>query len=356
MSFFHTEIIDMVYLTPYLPYSLSPSNHLASHESTRLMEMKKRLTDRLISAGNNIREPNSTEDVWTYADVLIGIAPADVNKIAKDTHIEFFLSHMKPNDNCWVQGKRKPDENDPCHLAATGWVLLALGKLGAEAPDKTWSLILQEQHRKGWWALYQSAKHSNENSSTYSTAIITLAMKQHLGKSLIPPSKIKIIQTRFEYARTWLSTIRMHKGCNWPDYPYNEKKKTDIKALSGMILYVLDQLDYQGMQEICRECLSALISEYIPIDSTDTNSVIEFFLNDGSIVADTVDHLNLIWSGMGVLACYPKANLFERMRSRAFISKSLFSETATPEQKLKATWQAAEASLFVRAMIDEEIF
>lgn len=59
---------------------------------------------------------------------------------------------------------------------------------------------------------------------------------------------------------------------------------------------------------------------------------------------------------MGVLACYPKANLFERMRSRAFISKSLFSETATPEQKLKATWQAAEASLFVRAMIDEEIF
>ena len=350
---FHEEIINTAKVIKYLPYSLNSKIPLASYDRSRLLQMKQRVNDRLISDGDNIRRQDSTEDMWTYADVLVGLSPSQLSELSEDDQLKFFKRHMKKGDGCWVQGKRTATKNDPCHLAATAWVLLSLGHIGVEAPIESWDFLLREQHHDGWWALYQYSGKLKEDASTYSTAMIALAMKFHLSKGLIPSSRISKIKSAIEHARTWLVRLRSVKGCSWPDYPYNVNKRDDIKAIAGIQLYVLSQLGYP-LQEICHECLHTLTSPYLSIDSMGSNTVIEFKLKDGVTVADTVNHMNFIWSTMGIKTCYSKGNLIERMESQAFIERSLFLKSNTPEQLLKATWQEGETGLLLNALTEDK--
>ncbi len=344
---------SMLNIAPLVTYAYDAwdvTRPMGDHEKIRLNDMAARLEVRLAAATNSLRLEGASVDPWTYADALVGLEIGEMPHPSQDVHYEFLIRQSKKDHHCWVQGELKPNVGDPCHLATTAWVFLAFAHMRREAPIESWQFVLGEQHNEGWWALYQGAKQKNANASVYATALLTLAMQLHIDRSLVASTEIASIRNAIALSSNWLAQRRTQGECAWPDYPYNEERRNDIRAVAGLVTYVLSRVGHPDHEALCKLCTEPLTSNGPSLDLTKNNSLIEFRLGDGSIISDRVNHLELVWAGISAESCYSLVGWWARMRSRAFLTQSLFSNDDRPDDTLRQTWMLGETKLLLRSV------
>ncbi len=354
-ALFAKPVSETAKLLPYLYDAWDPARPMGDHEESPVADMKMRVTAKLEAAIASMQLEGAHVDPWVYADALVGLDTLSMPQSTRQLHYDFLLEQAKEDQVCWVQGENRPTDKDSCHLAATAWVLFALAHLERNAPLESWHFLLGEQHPEGWWPLYEGMAHKSANASIFATALLTLSIHLHIDRSLAPDSQLDAINAAVSRSSNWLAQQREQGSCIWPDYPYSDQRRTDILALSGLVTYVLSEVGHPDRSALCDRCLNRFTADMLTIDATSSNSLIEFRFDDGAIVYDTVNHLELVWTGIGAATCYESGGWRQRAHVRAFLSESLFGRSDTPDEAIKQTWILAETVLLLRAMTGQSI-
>lgn len=298
-----------------------------------------------------IRSEEGLLDAWTYADILVALDMKNAADLTAEDHVAFLLDQAR-DGRCWTQ-YRQGWIDRPCHLAATAWVLLALAKLDAPAPSETWRFLLAEQDTMaGWWALYEEAGQTSSNASLYATAILVVAIDEHLEDNLVPRAELEAVSGALARASQWLISVQLPEGCRWLDYPYRGNDAEEFGALSALAMHALARVEFPGIDAIHRRCLERFSAEEMDLGTVSvSNKTIRFA--DGSTSDDHVRHENLIWQGVAMEACYRYGGLVEKARVRLFMRR-LLAQYESPEHRLRR-WHQAEFLIMLKNMLGRDV-
>jgi hypothetical protein len=336
----------------YVPlYAIGDDRPLGILHAQMLNRLAARLEDRLFVSLEQMHAETSDHDTWTYADIIAGLGPKALASNGKFNHRQFFKQHMKPGQYCWTQFKRSVESQDPCHNAATAWILFGLTTNKIPPDPEMWSYLLSQQSPEGWWSVYQDSQADIRNASTYATAISLLVLESGLSLNAIPAKLVPLSQQRASRARVWLLQQRA-PSCLWPDYPNRPNEWNFFVSVSGVAVHALISSREKGLNEAVPECLEKFTAAQFKPTEKDTSGVL-IRLNDGRTANDSISHQKLVWSAIALADIYPELSIVDKARVRRHLASVLFSGPAMPEAGLDYPWQLGEFAIMVRELQNE---
>jgi hypothetical protein len=114
----------------------------------------------------------------------------DVLYERRDAIFGYFTSNMDPSCACWREWANS--KNIPRHMLVTGWVIYALAHLNYPVASETIKFVLEQQTEAGAWPmfLYSEREQRQENSSTYASAHIILALNELMARKLLASEQV----------------------------------------------------------------------------------------------------------------------------------------------------------------------
>jgi hypothetical protein len=340
---------------PYLPIPVvGEGKPLPSSSTKRARDELKNIDDYLMvqakkSQVDNPMEKHNYVDAWTYANMMIGLGPEQVSENLEKTHYSYFRNRMKTGSNCWVQLRNQHD--DPCHTAATSWVLTAMTVNSIQPSEEMWSYLLEQQNSEGWWPLYENSGKKSENANTYSTAVALWSLEEGLKRKLIQKNLIEKAQSKVENARSWLKTAKIGP-CEWSIYPNRKATTKPSVTISTIVIYVLLITKSDSLNDSeAEKCNDAFINEPLKITDDMYSSGEIIATDDGKLIEDGVNHQKLVWKILALSKLYPHLSLTGKSQIRKYVEKSLFTDFTSPESSLKLPWQKAELALMLRSIL-----
>jgi hypothetical protein len=344
---FHAEIKETVSLVRYIEIPWSTTGKIFSSDNLiQIKNIQNRIAARLIHEGKILVGSSGLKDTWTFAQIIVGLGKRNINKMIGDDHQKLILDRVQVDRSCWCQYQ---DEIQPCHLGTTGWVLLSHAYLNKAPPLGSLEFVINQQHSSGWWALYEDANNYPKNASTYSTALIIIALQSLVEENLVSNEKLQPVKKSIKIAANWLSKWVSSDSYLWKDYPKREFHGKEMKSLTGMAIYALKRLQHPVSEAISNKCLKKLVENAVTVSDQEV-SLMAVRLNNGSYRTDYVRHNILVWSGIAISACYDKASFSNKARARRFIDKSLLGANNTPDLEMQFAWEVGELSLLVNEL------
>ena len=310
--------------------------------------LRHRVEDYLLAQADILfSDSDDTENhSWSYANILMGLGPDVVASKFKRDHFSFFHRQMRPGKNCWPQF-RNTSRIEPCHTGATSWVLAALASNGVQPSRKMWTYLLDQQSLIGWWPLYEDSAIDPQNASTYSTAIALWSIQTGLTKNAIQSDLRDRAQASAQRAKSWLMSNR-EGSCAWLEYPDRSVKKEPSVAISGLVIYVLKEMDPRLLESSQEDCITYFTKNKLVITDLEiSGEVVE--MNDGTDFLDAVKHQKLVWSTLALAKLYPDLSWVSKARLRKYIESTLFA-SPTPESALNYPWQMGEFAFMLKSI------
>ena len=135
-------------------------------------------------------------------------------------------------------------------------------------------------------------------------------------------------------------------SCAWLEYPDRSANKEPSVAISGLVVYVLKEMDPRVLESSRQDCITFFTkNKFVITDLEISGEVIE--LNDGADFLDSVKHQKLVWSTLAISKLYPDFSWVDKARLRKYIESTLFT-SSTPESALNSPWQMGELALMLR--------
>ena len=327
------------YLLAHWPWAAFGDDAPLGKESVaQLRESRRRAEPILISQAHAMAKPLRTFDPWLYGDILAAIGIQKLSFRTAKEHIDFFKNSQAGSEECWRQAH---DNQGPCHMTATAWILLSLATNKISFSSPAWKSFLDQQQPAGWWPTYANSGQDNHNASTFATTMGLYAVSRAVELEQIPAPLLGRAKDAVAKASRWLFNIR-GKGCTWYDYPYRLEERSSNLFQSGISLFALNQANWPGLKDIRSQCIDLLRTSTTDIRETN-GSLLVHRLDNGVEVKEDTGYHELVWSVAGLASLYQGSPPYDKARIRREIRRLLFSAGNTPEQAIKGkTWQLAE--------------
>jgi hypothetical protein len=297
----------------------------------------KRLADSLIRiASTLIADLNSRGkqgyESWVTAQTTSALIDlVEIDPAQRASIISFFVRDQMDHEcYCWREIPRPASAKTARHIPNSAWVLYAMALLNEPITYDQLKFLLDTQHAEGWWPVFPSGDHFQENASTYATNWALLALHEYESRKLIEGQWQNTIREAIERGRGWLLSNRIPDAIRWKDYPlsagnsYSPPGKESI-GLSALTLYVLHKIndaEHPISLEDFDQMWLASLPDRIP-KSTETEQADRHVNSLDGRVADHIRYLKLPWMIIANAEAYPNGTFFQKVSTIMWVQRAL---------------------------------
>ena len=308
-----------------------------------IRELTNQLKDASVPANRDLQ--NGSYGPWTEAQLVVSLQG---NNAIDPTDITRWFEGQTGKCSCWREWASAPES-----LGVTGWVLLALARMGMRPHAQQIDFVLQNQHAAGWWSMYP-ANDEPRNASTYATSFSTWALAELSSRNLIDaPQKARVAQA-ISKGRGWLQDNSVPgKPGRWKDYPNGEYGVESISA-SGLVLHVLHRTP--GPAPRANDAYwMAHLPAMLPMPKEETSSAQTVLTRLYGPSADSTHQFKLPWVLIGTVDAYGAGNITQRARAARLFHQIEDRHDSIRNDLKEMPWLAAETLIGLRYVRGDDI-
>jgi hypothetical protein len=304
----------------------------------------------------NLTSISPRANVWTEADMRVAldepVSKDDQQLLSEDDPqlVSWFQNQMFPGCNCW----RKYRDRTVDHVGVTSWVLLAFARMKHKPSEAQIEFILNNQHTvtsgwsDGWWPTYPS-NNSEENASTYATALSIWALDACLKAGLVPQSIKERVSNAVRMGRHWLLThSTQDRPGSWSDYQRGQYAQMS-PGLSALVIHVLHSVGPDVPIAIDQDWMAHL-PLVLPSAKEHVSTDYPVMLTEGEFVTDDTNNFTLPWLLIATVDAYPRGSITQRAEAVRLIRQvsDASKDSALMREVQGVPWLAAETLMGLR--------
>jgi hypothetical protein len=280
---------------------------------------------------------------WTIAQVTLATYQIG-NSVDAKRIASFFRTASETTCSCWRELPKNPGK--PRNIFISGWILLALARIGETGTGEEIRFLLDEQH-DGWWSVFPVA-HESQYASSYGTAWALLGLHAQFTKGINDANDARRVSAAIQRGAAWLLAHR-EDGARWKDYPLVPSGRVS-QSISGVVLHALHQVVPQQLQQLDREWLENLPQD--TVSASDADHPYFWFMTKDGYANDDFVQIRLPWLLIGTADAYRNGSIIQRSKTLAWLEKALEQRSVMTADTNPENWWRAELLYALRHILE----